>query len=319
MRNNSAYSKDIGGVRGYLHPHYAESLAEFGVPRKLPRCGGWILQRQIPCFPYDDAMGCYPLFVCKDWSQLHADLQSLGDELVSLSLVADPFGEYDLAYLQSCFDVVVPFKEHFIVDLHQPLNVMVSKHHRRYAAKSLQKVRVERCQDPLQFIDDWVHLYSTLIKRHSIEGIQAFSRTAFTKQLSIPGTVVFRAVHNGATVGADWYFLDGEAGYAHLSALSTEGYRVRASYALLWCAIEYFINNDLDNRKMRWLNLGSGAGVESNDTDGLSIWKRGWSTGTRTAYFCGRIFHHERYWTIAKAKGISATTYFPAYREGEFG
>ena len=60
-------------------------------------------------------------------------------------------------------------------------------------------------------------------------------------------------------------------------------------------------------------------GVESNCTDGLSQFKRGWSTGTRTAYFCGRIFDHKSYAEIVKAKGIAATTYFPAYRKGEFG
>lgn len=27
-------------MTGYLHPGYAESLAEFGAPRELPRCGG---------------------------------------------------------------------------------------------------------------------------------------------------------------------------------------------------------------------------------------------------------------------------------------
>src|SRR5436190_23288915 len=94
---------------GYMHPRYAQSLAEFGSPRHLPRSGGWILEREIPGFPYRDAMGCYPLFACRDWSRLHEDLEELHSDLVTLTLVADPFGDYDLSTLQHCFgDLVSP-------------------------------------------------------------------------------------------------------------------------------------------------------------------------------------------------------------------
>ncbi len=72
-------------------------------------------------------MGCYPLFCCKDWSRLHADLDEIGGDLVSLSIVPDPFGSYDLAYLKQCFgDVVIPFKEAFVVDLDLPINTIAS-------------------------------------------------------------------------------------------------------------------------------------------------------------------------------------------------
>jgi hypothetical protein len=51
----------------------------------------------------------------------------------------------------------------------------------------------------------------------------------------------------------------------------------------------------------------------------LSRFKRGWATGTRTAYFCGRIFDRANYREITRASGCMATDYFPAYRQGEFG
>lgn len=298
---------------GYAHHGYAESLAEFGTPRGLPRCGGWILERQIPGFPYYDALGCYPLFACQDWSQLYADLEDIGNELVSLALVTDPFGEYDPAYLCHCFkDRVIPFKQHYLVDLQCPMSIFVSSHHRRHARKALRDVYVERCQNPSQFVNDWVELYSNLIERHNIRGIPAFSREAFVKQLKVPGIVMFRAVHKGTTVSMILWYIQGEVGYYHLGASSALGYELRASFALFWSAIEYFAN------KLRWLNLGAGAGVQDSNTDGLGRFKRGWSTGTRTTYFCGRIFDHERYAEIVKAKGVSTTDYFPAYRKGEF-
>ncbi len=301
-------------VSGYLHPEYAESLREFGLPRELPQCRGWILERQIPGFSYRDAMGCYPLFACQDWSQLQADLEDLGDELVTLSLVTDPFEAFDLAYLRQCFDVVIPFKEHFVADLRQPINVIVSKHHRYYARRALRSVHVERRPNPVQHLDEWTDLYATLIKRNSLRGIKAFSKAAFIKQLGMPGMVMFRAVSQSVTVGMHLWYLQGEVGYSHLAASSPLGYDLMASYALYWYAIEYLTD------KVRWLDFGGGAGVRNDGQDGLSNFKRGWSTGTtQTTYFCGRIFDHERYLEMIQAKGISDTEYFPAYRRGEFG
>ncbi|MCK4820160.1 hypothetical protein KA005_30625, partial [bacterium] len=154
-------------LTGYAHPEYARSLAEFGTPRELPLCGGWILERQITDFPYRDAMGCYPLFSCQDWSQFHADLEGLGNGLVTLALVADPFGAFDLAYLQQCFEVVLHFKEHFVADLRLPIDEIVSKSHHKYARKALRSIDVEECQEPTQFINEWVSLYNILIDRHS--------------------------------------------------------------------------------------------------------------------------------------------------------
>lgn len=301
-------------MTGYMHPGYAESLAEFGTPRQLPRCGGWILERQIPGFPYRDAMGCYPLFCCQDWSQLYADLEDLGDELVSLALVTDPFGEYEVAYLEQCFkDVVIPFKKHYVADLRLPLSEIVSRRRRKHAHRALKNSEIKICLEPIQFIDEWVALYDELIQRHNISGISAFSRTAFVRQLSIPGAVMLRAVHQGLAVGAQLYLVQGEVVHCHLGAANEAGYNLGAIYALDWFSLEYFSD------KACWLNFGGGAGLTSSDTDGLSQYKRGWSTETRTVYFCGRIFNHERYAEIVKARDITATDYFPAYRKGEFG
>lgn len=302
-------------MTGYLHPGYAKSLAQFGTPHRLPRSGGWILVRKIPGFSYQDAMGIYPLFVCNDWSQLYLDLEDIGDEFVSLAVVADPLGRHRAGCLHECFkDVVIPFKEHFVIDLKSSIDTFVCKHHLRYARKAIRNLYVERCDEPEQFLKVWGDLYTNLVKTHNITGIPAFSSTAFTRQLSVPGIVMFRAVSEERTVGMLLWYIQEEVGYYHLGAYSPVGYNLRASFALFWFAIEYFATNGL-----RWLNLGAGAGVRGDGTDGLSRFKSGWSTGTQTAYFCGHIFDRARYSEIVRAKGISATDYFPAYRKGEFG
>jgi len=299
--------------KGYLHPDYAQSLAEFGNPQELPCSGGWVLVQDIPGFPYIDARGCYPLFACRDWSQLSTDLKKIPAEWVTLSLVTDPFGEYDQSYLQECFpDFVTPFKEHFVVDLCRPINTIVSGHHRRNARKAFCKLSVSKSKDVSQLVDEWVGLYSVLIERHKIKGISAFSRTAFMQQLKVPGLTAFRAMEKETTVGMVLWYVQGQVGYYHLGAYTPFGYKLGASFALFWSAIEYFAASGL-----KWLNLGAGAGVKNDGLDGLSAFKRGWSTRTKTAYLCGRIFNRTRYEEILKAKGVSAGNYFPAYRKGE--
>jgi lipid II:glycine glycyltransferase (peptidoglycan interpeptide bridge formation enzyme) len=259
-------------------------------------------------------MGCYPLFTCRDWSLLAADLEKLRGDLVSLSLVADPFGDYEVTQLQRCFDVVTPYKPHFIVDLARPPESAFSRHHRRAVRKALPLVDVKVCADPPEILDEWTRLYANVVERHRVTGIRAFSRDAFAKQLRIPGTVVLSAAWHGQVVAADWYCVQGEVAYAHLSACDPGGYATGAAYALLWQAIEYF------QGRVRWLDLGGGAGLPSGESrDGLTRFKRGWSTGTRMAYFCGRVLDPDRYHRTVKERGVGITDYFPAYRVGEFG
>jgi hypothetical protein len=295
-------------VTGYLHPEYVVSLAGLGTPRLLPASGGWILEREIPGTSGRDAMGCYPLFACRRWDRLEEDLHGLEGGLVSLALVADPFGEHGEPLLRRCFDRVVPFKRHFVVDLGRPLAEIGSKHHRYYQRKASAAVEVEECPCPAGHLDEWTGLYGHLVRRHGLTGIQAFSRSIFAAQLSIPGLVMLRAVHGGETVGIHLWYLQGEVAYSHLQASSDLGYRLMASYALYGAALR------LLSPRVRWLDLGAGAGV-AVPSRGLERFKAGWATETRTAWFCGRVLDPERYAELSA--GREPAGYFPAYRAGE--
>jgi hypothetical protein len=260
-------------------------------------------------------MGCYPLFACHDWSQLAADLKGMADDLVCLSVVTDPFGEYDEALLRACFqDRVVPFKEHFCIDLERPPEEYVHRDHRRKAHKALSLLHVEPCENAAQFLDDWTGLYGQLIRRHRITGILAFSRATFVRQFEVPGFVSFRALHQGTPVGMALLYVQGKVVYGHLLACNALGYEMNSTSALYWRAIEYF-----RDRGLKWFDLGGGAGAGCDGKDGLTQFKRGWATGTRTVYFCGRVFDRQAYARIVTARGIQDATYFPAYRAGEFG
>ena len=125
--------------------------------------------------------------------------------------------------------------------------------------------------------------------------------------------VCFRAFREQKTVGMILWYQQKEVAYYHLGAYTDEGYDLRASFAMFRKALEYFAAYGL-----RYVNLGAGAGLESGADDGLSRFKRGWSTSVRIAYLCGRVFDRQRYDQLVRTRGMGSTDYFPAYRKGEF-
>jgi hypothetical protein len=258
-------------------------------------------------------MGCYPVFSCADWSRLGQDLDTLETDIVSLIVVTDPFGTYSEPQLHEFFpDLVRPFKEHFVVDLREPMKQRVSSHHQRNVRKASGQVLVERCPDPSELAPVWCTLYQELVARHRINGLAAFSRTALTQQLKVPGVVVFRAQGTDATIGMTVWYRVGSFAYYHLGAYSHEGYATGASFAIFNYALRHFAEVGL-----RWIDLGGAPGLDADGRDGLSRFKRGWATGTRTAYLCGRIFDRTAYAALVTTVGRLKSTYFPAYRSGE--
>ena len=68
---------------------------------------------------------------------------------------------------------------------------------------------------------------------------------------------------------------------------------------------------------VRWLDLGGGAGAGPTEADdGLSRFKRGWATSSRTVHLCGRVLAPTPYRRLTES--LPTTAYFPAYRQGEF-
>lgn len=305
------YADTSAPARGYLHPAYAASFAALGEALALPASGGWLVKRAIPGSGAHDAMGCYPLFCCRRWACLDQDLAALQPELVSLALVADPFGDYTAAGLARLFDVVSLFKQHYVVDLQPGWERRIAENHRRNAAKALRDVHVEVVAQPRSVATEWVELYGNLVRRHQIRGVAAFSPASLTQQLDVPGLVLLRASAGEETVGMTLWCVQDSVAYYHLAAYSERGYALRASFALFWRAFEHF------QGQVRRLGLGAGAGLQDGD-DGLTRFKRGWSTGMRPAYFCGKVFQPEAYARLAAGRGGQTTAYFPAYRAGEF-
>jgi hypothetical protein len=300
-------------MKSYDHPSYLSSLAEFGIPRALPESGGWLLERKISGFPYVDCMGPYPLFCCEDWSRLPQDIMQLDSDLVAVTVVTDPFANFDLEEMAACFySRFFVFKLHYAIDLEIPLEEIGGKRRRRHARRALNKLSIEVSESPAEFIDDWMEVYSVLVQKHQINGIRAFSRQAFLEQFKIPGSIMIRALYQGKTIGAQVYLYQGEVIHAHLGACDSIGYDLEATYAIDYFSFEFF------KGKAKWLNLGGGIGISNGILDGLSQYKSAWASHIRNSYFCGRIINVDRYEELVQNKNAHQENYFPAYRAGEF-
>ena len=301
-------------MTGYLHRLYAKSLSEFGTPVELPQCGGRLLERAIPNSDLKDAIGCYPLFCCTDWTKLPADIQQVKHRYVTISVVPDPFAPITAADLSQYFQLVKPFKRHFIIDASNSSDQHITRHHQYYAKRALKQMRVRLVDDPKTCLDEWVRLYQILIERHRLQGIKAFSKTAFAGQFEVPGLVAFQASQNGKTVGMHLWYIQSGVAYSHLGASDQKGYSLGAAYALHWSAITEFKQHHAG--EVRWIDLGAGAGTEESTRDGLSRFKRGWATGEKVKYFCGSVCDWENYRLLAGTDQINSG-YFPLYRACE--
>ena len=296
---------------GYGHPLYTASFAEWGEPLALRGSAGWLLARPIPNSTRRDAMGPYPFLSCADWSALAKDIAGLPDDLVSLTVVTDPFGGFDLDALRGCFNQVRDFKGHRVADLNLPINERVSPHHRRRAAKSLRLHQVEVLERPHEHLTEWLALYENLVRRHGLSGMKAYSPHSFEQQLTVPGLVAFRAQHDGETVAMTLWYVQGRVAYGHLAAASPRGYANAAMYALDWFASEWFVD------RCRWLAFGGPPSLVTGDGSGLEAYKRGWCTDVVRAYLCWSILDPATYASLSARQADTDLSYFPAYRAGE--
>jgi hypothetical protein len=293
---------------GYASRSYVESLAEFGDVIDLPNSGGALLGQSIAGATDHDVVGPYPLFACRDWSGLSADLNSLSDRFVCTYAVTDPFGETTADELARAFpDLCYAYKQHFAADLSQPFESIVDSHHRRNIRKGLKNVEVRRLPARAETLAAWQLLYDCLIERHDIHGMARFSATSFAKQFAVPGFDCFAAIDAVGVCGMTLWYVDRGVAYYHLGAYNDRGYGQAAAFAIFATALQQFAQEGV-----RWAALGAGAGTTAADS-GLTRFKQGWSTETRPAYLCGRILQPETYQRLSIA-APTGTTFFPAYR-----
>jgi hypothetical protein len=174
----------------------------------------------------------------------------------------------------------------------------------------MARLTVEELDEPWRYLDRWCELYDELIRRHQVSGMSRFSRASFARQLIVPRLAAFRAVDDrGETIGMVLWYCQGDVGYYHLAAYSPRGYAEKASYALFWRGVEQLRD------RVRWLSLGAGPGATCDGTDGLTRFKRGWTSLVRPTYLGRHVASPRRYAELCR--GRPRSDFFPAYRAPE--
>ncbi|MEO5671699.1 MAG: GNAT family N-acetyltransferase [Ramlibacter sp.] len=291
---------------GYLSARFAQSFSEFGNLHHLDNSNGWILERSVPGSGGRDATGLYPLFCCSDWDALQEDLDSLPRGLASITVVPDPFGHYTPELLAKCFQVVRQYRKRYIVRLDREPARFVTAHHRKYADKGFALLEVQRCIEPAAYLDEWVGLYANVCRKYAVTDLRALSALGFANQLAVPGLTMFRASYRGTPVAIHLWMHMGDVVYGHLAGHHPQAYRTHAAYSLYWTALQWF------HTRADRIDLGSGQ--SDDDSDGLSFFKRGWSTETLQGWLCGRVLDPVLYDALLPMPKQSDANFFPAYR-----
>ena len=285
----------------YASERYVTALAREG--ERAMTVASWrtaVLVRPVAEGGVDGA-GAYPMAALNRGSDVEAGVDELAKAgLVSFVMVADPLLGPPADKLAAAFDLARPFKTHYLVE---PPHYEPSKHHRAEIRRSLRRCHVERAPFA-EVIGSWTRLYPLLMARHEIGGVAAFSDAYWRCLADMSGVETFVARVEGEIVSMSlWLDHDGVA-YNHLGASSATGYAAGAGYALYDAAIQHY-------RDRTGLNLGGGAGLSDDPSDGLARFKRGFSTGAAVAHLYGKVLDPIRYAKLARGRLAS---FFPAYR-----
>jgi hypothetical protein len=295
-----------------MHPYstiqFGSSLRHIGEPIYVPEWGTTVLGRQCE-MGYRDAIGTYPIAVCKTDCDLVGGLDRLqGLGFVSVVLVFDDILRPQLSALQCAFDFVRPFKQHYLHD-RDAGPARYSRNHRDKIRRAARAVTVERF-DLTERLDEWDALYRGLVVSHGLcNTMHAFPRAHHVALAELSGTAAVGAFAHGLLVSAHIWLCHGEHAMSHLVASNEEGYATRAAYAVNAASIDLLSG-------CRKLNFGGAAGTGDGGDDGLVRFKRGFANATAPSYLCGKILDRRAYAELCRHAGASTDAdYFPAYRQ----
>jgi len=251
-----------------------------------------------------DAAGPYPRTPLAPDADLAEGLAQLGAQgLVSAVLVPDPLTFAATARLQPAFEVCRPFKTHLLID--HARGYAPSKHHRDEIRRGLRRCRIEIV--PLaERMAEWRTLYAGLVGRREVAGVAAFPDPYFPMLAATPRFVALAAFVGDAVAGMTIWFEHAGAAVYHLAAANALGYANGAAYALNDAAIAHFGGAAV-------VDLGGGAGLADDRSDGLFRFKQGFANAETTAWLCGSVLDRAAYARLCGARD-SRTSFFPAYR-----
>jgi hypothetical protein len=291
------------------HPYGATSYAEAvaaGQGWTTLDLAGWgtsVLVRPADVGAWD-ASGPYPRTPLAADADLAAGLARLRSEgLVSVVLVPDPLAAPPPAVLAGAFEICRPFKTHLLVD--RAKGYVPSKHHRDEIRRAARRCRVE-VVSLAERMTEWRTLYADLVARRAISGAASFPDPYFPVLAETPAFTALAAYVEGEVAGMTIWFEHAGVAVYHLAAASELGYANGAAYALNDAAIAHF-------GAAAVIDLGGGAGLADDPSDGLFRFKQGFANAETVAHLCGAVLDPATYARLGAGR-TSEASYFPAYR-----
>jgi len=288
----------------YATADYARSLAHVGEALAVPAWGGHVLTRPTPDGRARDALGPYPLAVIARGADVADGFEGLtAAGLVSLVVVLDERLRPAEADLEAGFDLVRPFKSHFLYD--RGLGPLEYGKHHRYELRRAQ-ARVEVREIALaDHLAAWQALYGDLAGRHGLTGLHAFPSLHHETLTRLPGVRAFGAFVEDRLVSAHIFVTHEGYATSHLAASAPEGYATGAGYAVNDLAVRALTDCEV-------INFGGGAGLTEDPADGLVRFKKGFSNATAPSWLCGKVLDGAAYERLSS--GFPRDGFFPAYR-----
>lgn len=296
---------------GYYSAEYASSFAALGEILTLPVSGLRLIKRQISEDHFDLA-GLYPYSMCRSFAQIGSEqdqafLRESG--AVAISFVAGPFCSTHELDAMSSWTVVRPFKTHLAIELDGDWRRQIAKKTRYYVRKGRDIHETLIANADRALAQSFYEMYQSTVRRHRITGVQRFSTDAILAQMQSPGTFVVRSVAGNKTSGLLICIRNHDHANYHLIAIDDVYYHRSTNAVLLMAAAEY-----CEELGERYLNIGGGAGMSSDATDGLYQFKRRWTPHQRRTYICGQILDYATYEHLCSKSKCSHGEFFPGYR-----
>ncbi|MBS1189579.1 MAG: hypothetical protein H6R10_1371 [Rhodocyclaceae bacterium] len=292
------------------HPYatqaYARSLSHIGAALMVPEWNTAVLTRKIDAVQRD-ACGPYPITILPPDADLAGGINRLlqQTDLVSVTIVIDEYHHPSFATLGRHFDVVRPFKTHYVVD-RSIGPASPSRHHRYEISRALKRLKVDVF--PLkQRLEEWITLYNQLIERHRLQAVHRFPRHYHETLAALSELTAVGAFVDDRLISAHLWIEKSGYVFSHLAASSEEGYALRAAYAVNDFSIQLFNSANI-------INLGGAAGRENDPKDGLARFKAGFSNAMVKSYICGKILDLKAYNRLSAAMSPIESSFFPAYR-----
>jgi hypothetical protein len=280
-------------------------LFHIGRAVAVPEWGCHVIARAIP-EGGEDATGCYPLAALDPSADLAAGIERLrAMGFVSVTLTLDNVHRPPLEAFQSSFDVVRPFKTHY---LHRgPLaHYQPSADHRTKIRRAQRSVETR----PIRLADHlaaWSALYDGVGTRLGFSGVHAFPRPSFAMLAELPGIEAVGGFLDGELVSCCLWAVDRGHIFSHLVASDARGYEARAAYAVYDASVRHFADADA-------INFGGAAGAADDPEDGLTQFKRGFANERAQSYICGAVLDRAAYQRLAPRGGADTDNFFPRYR-----